>query len=130
MPFQQTHTYAERSGGEESQAVSVTTSAEARINLLETADGNATTEIVMAVAATAIRALYIRVSGACVLKTNSADTPDNTLTFPDAGACVWDSSSPSALAITEDIESLFVTVAGESDVEVSIRCLYDPTPPP
>jgi hypothetical protein len=94
-----------------------------------TCAGNDTTDIVWAATIAQIRSLAIVVSGDCTVKTNSAGSPDDTLSFAGKRNYDWNAKSLAPLLLTEDVTSLHVVVGiGGGDVTIQIAGNYDPTP--
>jgi len=72
--------------------------------------------------------LFIKVSAACVIKTNDSGTPDDTFTFLEAGWIVWNNLMPAEVAcpLTADVTALYVT--NTPAVTVEIKSGVDATP--
>lgn len=61
------------------------------------------------------------------IETNDGAAPDDTLTLKAGVPFWWAASSSQASPFTADVDSIFVTNAGDKAATVNIRVLYDAT---
>lgn len=75
----------------------------------------------------ATKSFFITSDKAITVKTNSASTPDDTLTLPANEPYQWNPGYE-AFLLTVDVVALFVTNASGATGNLKIRALVDPTP--
>ncbi len=75
-----------------------------------------------------LKSIFIRCTQDMTVKTNSAGTPDDTLTLLKGQAYVWHVGSYFTNLITVDVSKLYVTNASGSDGKLEIEAVYDATP--
>jgi hypothetical protein len=61
------------------------------------------------------------------IETNDGSAPDDTITLKAGVPVWWAASSSLASPFTADVDSIFVTNAGDKAATVNIRVLYDAT---
>ena len=62
------------------------------------------------------------------LKTNSATTPQETITLAAGGSYTWNAQHPEPNPIIGDITALYVSVAGTTPANVTVYALTNATP--
>lgn len=98
-------------------------------NVSESIDAEQTNKaVVWACDYSALKALLVKVSAACVIKTNSTSDPDDTFTFSAAGSIVWHNKMPAEVVcpLTADVTVLYVT--NTPAVTIEIQSIADATP--
>lgn len=88
----------------------------------------ATTVINLAVDVSATKSFSILSTRNVTVKTNSADTPDDTLTLVADVAYIWTTSSYDAFLLETDVETLHVVNASGASASVAVSLIVDSTP--
>lgn len=118
------YTVAAEAGGETvTNQVTITEDAAVYADL--TAAGEATTAADLAIPYASLSALFITSSQDVTIKTNSADTPDDTITLTAGVPLLWYEGCGHANPLTADVASLHMVVAGATAATVKVRALYD-----
>lgn len=114
-------------GRAETNSRSVTAAAHTQID--ETIAASATdTEVAAEVDVSELKAVFIESDQNVTLETNSAGTPDDTLSLLADRPYIWDENAYNSCLLTTDITALFFSNAGDADANVTLFFLYDPTP--
>lgn len=94
----------------------------------ESCANSQTTEIVVAIDVSEITAICIMSDKNVTLKTNSADTPDETISLLANRPYKWVSDSYFANLLETDITSIFITNASGGAATVQLSAVIDSTP--
>lgn len=103
----------------------------AQLLIEETIPGPSTDlEIACPIDVTALKYLMIQSTRALTIETNDGDTPDDTLAIPANKIIEWDVDQASIFPnpLGSDVTSVFVTLAGAVNAELTILAVTDPTP--
>lgn len=82
----------------------------------------------LSIVAAQLKSLYIKSTTGVTIKTNDAETPDDTITLLAGQALQWDENSPHANPFSADVTALYITENDSADGELTIRSLQDFTP--
>lgn len=93
------------------------------------ADDDSDLEIVAAIDVSALELLIVEATADCTVETNSASTPDNTLTLTAGVPVIWYPGCGHSNPLTADVTSLFVNPTAATAGVLSIKALTDATPP-
>ena len=117
------------SSGGKTRTGTITKSAGGLTRRTETIPGGST-NLLLALTAdvSAIESYWFKSDRAMTIKTNDADTPDNTLSLVAGEPQAWAKNNGPACPLTVDITALYVTLAAGDASVLEIEILEDPTP--
>lgn len=108
-----------------------TKTAGAQLLIEETIPGPSTDlEIACPIDVSALKYLMIYSTRALTIETNDGTTPDDTLAIPASKVIEFDADQEAIFAnpLGTDVTSVFVTLAGAVNAELTILAVTDPTP--
>lgn len=84
----------------------------------------------LAIDVSALKSLFLKSTTGVEIKTNDANTPDDTITLAAGEALVWHAGSPlpSPFPSETDVTALYITNLDDAAGAVTLRGLVDPTP--
>jgi len=103
-------------------------SASMLVTVEETAVHSDTTELIVALDVSEIKAIVISSNVQVTLKTNDADAPDDTIVIKAGVPYIWNLDSYHALLLTDDVTSIFVVNATLNAANIKIAAVVDSTP--
>lgn len=129
MSFTQTHSISIATENGSPVTQSTVKTGGARADLSESIPNGANNAVIYSLDVSQVKAFCLKVGGALTIYTNDASTgsPDDTLTFTEAGIYTWENGSQGTFVLGTDVTALYVTNATGSAVDLEIRAVYDPT---
>ena len=106
----------------------ITETASATISLSETIAGSATTQVFQAIDVSALKAICIKSTVAATLKTNSSESPDDTIVLVANQPYIWYDGDYNTCLLTADVVSIHCVVAGATAGTLTIEGVQDATP--
>jgi len=129
MPSHKITTTWERVGANERVDGEVTITADSEANAdIALAIDDADVQVNLSVIVAQLKSLYIKATTGVTIKTNDAETPDDTINLVEGQVLQWDTDSPFANPFTEDVTALYVSENDSTAGELTIRTLQDATP--